>query len=259
MSINKLEHILDSVYKDSKVAAVYAALLRHGPQTISSISRTTDIERTKMYRLIEVMKKERLVYVEVREHRQIYHAVTVNNLKELLSEKTKEISSLTNELEIIQPYLETYMPNSQTRVQYYHGAQGLKQMLWNQTRAKGEIVSILSENIQTHTSKAFFESWILACNTNQLTHRSIVDDNFINQQKAYYGAMSHSLVNWQARHISDALSGIPHRTTIYDSVTTYFDWSKDDLFGIEIYNQNIADMQRQFFELVWNASTPLSA
>jgi hypothetical protein len=50
---------------------------------------------------------------------------------------------------------------------------------------------------------------------------------------------------------------ITHSTVIYGDVTAYFNWKDGEIFGIEIYNQQIADAQRQFFEMLWRQGVPV--
>jgi hypothetical protein len=37
-------------------------------------------------------------------------------------------------------------------------------------------------------------------------------------------------------------------------VTAYFNWKDDEIFGIEIYNKDIAATQARFFEMLWQQS-----
>jgi len=45
---------------------------------------------------------------------------------------------------------------------------------------------------------------------------------------------------------------ITHGMVVYDNVTAYFNWKDSEIFGVEIYNQEIADTQRQLFNLLWD-------
>ena len=60
------------------------------------------------------------------------------------------------------------------------------------------------------------------------------------------------------RKLPPKYSTIPHRTTVYNDVVTYFSWQDGDLFGIEIHNPAVAQAQRQYFELLWDLSYPIT-
>ncbi len=42
---------------------------------------------------------------------------------------------------------------------------------------------------------------------------------------------------------------------IYDDTVAYFTWNHKDMFGVEIHHPAVAQTQRQFFKLLWNAAT----
>jgi hypothetical protein len=134
-------------------------------------------------------------------------------------------------------------------------------MLWNQTKSKkSNHVSILFENIQIHTGRTFFERWVRACNEKNMAARSVVGDNFLQSQKKWRAAHdTERLRQWESRYASKDIFTISHSTLIYDNVTCYFTWKDGEIFGVEIYNQEIADSQRQLFELLWKSAQPLPA
>jgi sugar-specific transcriptional regulator TrmB len=256
----KTRALLKDFVTNDSVADIYTALVEYGAQTISALARTSGVERTRIYRSLHELQALHLVEIELQPHRQVIRAASITNLqnsitrkRSLLDDVAKQIADYENDVRSIA------MPGtSETRVQFYKGSDGIEQMFWNQTKATTPILSLLSENMQSHVPKAFFERWVQRCNENAIASRSIVDERFIEAQKRWYGGtFSHSLENWEGRKMPASVSTIPHRTTVYNNVTTYFSWQDGDLFGIEIHNQNIADTQRQYFELLWQQSGPI--
>lgn len=243
----------------SEIADIYLALYVHGPQSISELSRRSGIERTRIYRLIDDMTGSSLVDVEVRYKKSIFRAAPIENLEILIAKKEQEIQELHIELPQLQQYLrETSINAYSTRIQYYKGVEGLKQMYWNQTKSKSEYLAILNENMQMRTNLAFFERWVRACNQNQMHFRGIINDNFIKTQQEWYGQHSNErLARWQSRYVPENLFTINHSIVIYDDVTSYYSWKDGEIFGVEMHNQEIADMQRQFFEMLWLQALPV--
>lgn len=43
----------------------------------------------------------------------------------------------------------------------------------------------------------------------------------------------------------------------YDNVVAYYNWKDGEIFGIEVYNQEIATAQRNFFEMLWRQGLPI--
>jgi sugar-specific transcriptional regulator TrmB len=56
---------------EPEVADLYLALHAYGPQTISELSRHSKVERTRIYRLIDVLLEANLIEVETHYKRSI--------------------------------------------------------------------------------------------------------------------------------------------------------------------------------------------
>lgn len=245
---------------EPEVADLYLALHAYGPQTISELSRHSKVERTRIYRLIDVLSEFNLIEVEMHYKRKILKAAPVSNLQILLSKKEDDLRSLRAELDGIQQTLHATSQSAMpTKVQFYHGVEGLKQLFWNQTRGSTENLSILYESMQNRTKSAFFERWVRACNERGLRFRSVISDHFLQTQQEWYAANDNErLKHWQARAVSPDVFNITHSVVIYDDVIAYYNWHEGNLFGIEVYNQEIADAQRAFFEMLWRQAKPVS-
>lgn len=238
----------------SEIADIYLALQAHGKQSISELARNSGVERTRIYRLMDELQTSGLVEVETQYKRSLFTAAPIANLQILLAQKEQELHELRTELHSLQDVFSAYSLHSPTtKVQAYRGIEGLKQMFWNQTRSSSENLSILYENMQVRSQLAFFERWVRTCNERGMRSRSIIGDNFVRTQQEWYGKHNNErLANWCGRYIPDGVFPITHSTVIYDDITSYYNWKDGEIFGIEIYNQEIAEAQRQFFGILWN-------
>ncbi len=243
----------------SEIADIYLALVAYGSQSISDLARHSGVERTRIYRLMDEMTASHLIEVETGYKKSIFRAAPISNLQILISKKEQEVRDLQAQLPKLNDYLaETSHKSHTTRVQHYKGVDGLKQMYWNQTKATTENLAILYENMQIRTNVSFFERWAHRCNERGMTFRGIINDNFIKTQQEWYGRHSNErLASWQSRYLPDSVFLITHSVVIYDNVTSYYNWKDGEVFGVEMYNQEIADSQRQFFERLWNEALPV--
>ena len=248
---------LFKIIGETNQAKLYEALLFEGPLNVSELSRKTSIERTLTYRLLEKLKRKGLVYQQQISRGYLYHASSLSVLETYTERKKQETEKALQNLESIRKQLDNKQDSQTTKVNVYAGLDGVKQLLWNQTQAKTEVLSLLSDNIQSHLGTTFFERWVDTMNHKNIVSRSLIDEHFIGQQTKYYGGVfKASLEHWTAKKLPQNLSS-HHRTTIYDQTVTYFDWEEGDIFGVEIINGSIAAAQRQYFELLWNISLPL--
>jgi sugar-specific transcriptional regulator TrmB len=243
---------------EKEIADLYLALHANGPQTISELSRSSGVERTRIYRLIDALLASNLIEIESHYKRGIIKAAPIANLTILIAQREQELKSLQDELGLIEQILNRNLLSSPaSHVQFYRGPEGVKQMYWNETSAHGEVVCLLHENMQIKTNSRFFERWVNACNEKGLTFRGIVNDTFLASQKQWYEVHDNEqLSHWEQRYINPKQFTISHGMVVYDDVVAYFNWKDNEIFGVEIHNKEIADTQRQLFNLLWtNAST----
>lgn len=237
---------------EPEVADLYMALHAYGPQSLLQLARNARMERTRVYRLIDTLADVGLVEIETHYKRKIYKPAPITNLQILLSKKEQELRNLTAELYSLQTDLSQSLHSPLSHVQFYKGADGLKQMFWNQTKAQTETVSILYENMQNKTNATFFERWVERCNQREMKFRSLIGDHFINTQQQWYSThQNERLQHWSARYIPASIFPITHSMVCYDDVVAYYNWQGGQIFGIELYNQEIADAQQTLFEMLW--------
>lgn len=257
---NQLRSYFMKLGLDSKAAQLYTALQAHGPQTMSELARTSGVERIQIYRMLDTLKTAGVIEVEARYKRSIIHAAPFGNLQLLLLKREQELKDLQQEYHhLSQQFSMREMHAQATRVQFYEGMDGIKQMLWGQTKAKEpENVSILYDNMQNKTNATFFERWAHKCNERGLTFRSIIGDHFLATQETWYKTHANErLMYWEGRHIADQILKLEYSTVIYDNTVLQYNWNSTRIFGIEIQNAPMARLHRQLFEIVWQQATPV--
>lgn len=234
-------------------AKLYISLIRNGAQSISELSRNSRIERTRVYRTLPELEGAGLVHIRSDGSSQVITANPFDNVQVLLSKKEQEVDDLKRYTPRVAAALRELASNApKTDVRVYRGAEGIKQMLWNQTKASTELLSVLRRGTQVHTKQKFFDRWVRACNENGLVARSVVPVDFMQSLEQWRGKHeAERLADWTGRFVDEATFKIEHDMIIYDNVVGYFSWDDEDVFGIEIHNQVVASMQRQFFELLW--------
>ena len=251
---SNIQDIFKINYLDNECLLVYKNLCIYHEMSILEMSRSTGIERTKVYRLIDQLTRLNLVETISKDKRHTYKAAPLTNLHIKLAADKATIDNTARQLDRLDKILsQDKLESPLTKVQFYSGVDGIKQMLWNQTKSKTEVSSILYQNIQTKVGKAFFERWAERCNERGLIFKSVVGSQFIDSQKAWYGGiLGQMLDNWSAKIVDKSVHEIAHQTTMYDNVVTYFNWQGNDIYGIELHNPDIAKAQKVFFDYLWS-------
>ena len=254
----KVEEVLKTIGFEADIAQIYESLWSRGPQTMSELARNSGVERTKLYRLIPLLKDEFLIDTDKEYAHDIIRVTSAERLQELISKRQKSLDSARHAL----PQLINSMPVSQltnSRVNVYKDVNGLKQLLWNETNADGEVLSIIQEPIQTKTNLAFFERLVTKCNDRNLMLRGIVGDGFSGARDEWYKThVNDRFKHWQAKYVAGSTFSIDQNMIIYDDTVAYFVWNSKETFGVEIHNPVIANTQKQFFELLWSSSKSIN-
>lgn len=242
-----------------EIAAIYLALYTHGPQTISGLARVAGVERTKIYRLIDTLMASGLVELEAHYKRGVIKAAPIANIRILIAQREYELQSLQDDLELIEQTLaRNQLSSPATRVQFYHGLEGIRQMQWNQINSDTELLSIIDEPVQHVLGKQFTIRWAEAVNRNDVRMRLLETPNFRRINAAWYKQhkIPELVRHAVSRVVDPATFPVGHNTDVWGDVVAYYIRKDGDVYGIEIYNSAIAATQRAFFEMLWATATP---
>ena len=67
--------------------------------------------------------------------------------------------------------------------------------------------------------------------------------------------LKHPLSIWRTRIIDPKILKITQETFIYNDVFAIVQWGPKEIFGVEIYNQQVADQERAVFNVLWKMAS----
>ncbi|MFH1244532.1 MAG: helix-turn-helix domain-containing protein [bacterium] len=228
---------------------VYLDVCEHADATPLLIARRTGINRTKVYRVLEQMAKEKLVEMEVGAKTTRVSPAPVEQLGLKLQQKQRRVAELTQDWSGVQEALHQLdmAQTSETKVKYYKGKAGIEQMVWNVLSAKKEIVGYTTRDLSDYVGNKFMGEFVDEFLRRNLSMRDIYGDE--------YKSNKHTQYSWGervvSRYVPKKILAIPHQMDIYDETVSFYHWSGDEVFGVEIINPLVAQMQKQLFELAW--------
>lgn len=231
-------------------ARLYDSLVEKGPLTILEASRATEIERTALYRLIDDLTSRGLVE-EVLEHKsRRLQAVTPQKIKDILDNEKRRVEKLENEFPEFEKLISSLPQNNSTQVRYYRGISGIKQILWNETKAKNELIGYTHRNLEEVVGHKYFEEYARELEKNKVVTRDLRCDSFLVSSDES-GFVRRHIDKSVWRYLPDSVMHLTHNLDVYNGVVAMYYWQNEDVFGIEIENQMIAEMQRSIFETLW--------
>ena len=259
MENTKIINFLRRLGLSKEEALIYLVLTEQGICTPLTLSRTTKINRTKVYRTLESMQKKQLVQEEVLEHSTQYSPAPVEQVKRILKSKQERVVELARDMTQIEDELAQLgaKKEADTKVRFYRGREGIRQMVWSVLKAKTEIVGYTHTSFEKAVGGKFVAEFYEEFLRRNLKFREIISDSYLNSVKAEDETKQDYRNNpkWEsnlvARYLPENVLSTPHQMDIYDDVVSFYRWEDGEVWGTEIYNPHVASMQRQLFELAW--------
>ncbi len=233
-------------------ADTYIFLLSTGPSTVLSISRGLKTGRTKLYPLLEELAEKQLITIHERHYGTSYEAQPPHVIEFLVTEHQRRAEALRSDLPAITNILEQLQLHSPhvSRITEYRGLDGLKQMNFNLTKAGKEYRVFELASLDKLLGKHFAET--MRSRTTALGTKTFDLTN--DPQRAQSSGLESG---GQARYIDAKIFKIQFETFIYNNCVALLNYDRDDIFGVEIYNDKLATQQKQIFDLLWSQATPL--
>lgn len=236
---------------------VYIHLLQRGRLTPLVLSRELDINRTTLYRILDSLSQKGLVSETLEHKSRRYEANNPSNLSLIVTQKQVELDTIKSELPTITQRLShiTAASDPSTRVLYFKGRSGLRQLLYNTLQAATEVVGYGYGNWNNGVGKQFAEKVRREYVDRHIRSREILNHS---DRTGWYTNVPGYFNNiYTHRAISKTILPITHDTYIYNDVFSFYHMVRGELFGVEIRNASIADTQRHIFDILWRLSKPI--
>ena len=234
---------------------VYTSLLRQ-PSTYASLSALTGINRTTLYRIVDKLRERGFISIRTDDVGKMLVASSPENLEILVSAAqdlaVKRQTAYTNALPQL---LALQSPQVRPAIYTYEGVEGIKQMLWHELSAEGEILMLIDGTLESMTgSRRWSESYRQRAVERQLQIRVLWNNEVTNFTQAV-DPDQYS----RRRVISSKILPIHNQMTVYDDTVSFYYWTYGNKFGVEISNAQYADMWRGIFDQYWNMADPAKA
>jgi sugar-specific transcriptional regulator TrmB len=230
----------------TEIADIYLALHAHGPQSISALARNAQVERTRVYRLIDQLMDSNLIELEAGNKRGVIKAAPIANLRILINRREEELKGLHDELGMVEQILaRNSLSDPVSHLQLYRGPEGVRQLLTNQLEAQSELLSYAFRDFEAELGKKFMAGW-----------QSDATERHINQRLLSNRLESLNNHTIACRFIDEAVFRITFACAVYNDIVAHCYWRGDEIFGLEIRNPAFADSQRQLFEMLWAQAKP---
>lgn len=245
MKTNKNIEILKDIGLSEEEALVYLASLSLGKTTVLRISNATGLKRTKVYGVIESLKKKGLMSIDLQGLKNAYVAESPEKLEITLERKIGELKSQLPELMALHD-----LKGGESVIKYYIGLDSMKQVFSDGLREikPGQDYLVIANqekwyNLDPKFAMSFIED---RARLNIKIKLLFQDSELAREHKKFernFNEKVKILPEGTKLNVDTIL--LPHKMVVVDLNVPYM--------TVVIENRSIIELQRQMFELLWKS------
>lgn len=252
IDIDKILDVLREIGLSEKEALVYTTCLQMGKQTVSVISRLTNIKRASVYDVLNKLIEKGIVhrvegsgttYFNVLDSEELLRYYEAEKIQAIYRSnlRIKKIKGVIHDLK----GLESFSP-SKPMVKYYEGERGLQEA-YEDTLTSSEDIRAYANIEEMHNGLPHFfpDYYKRRCAANLFIH-TICPDNYMSLER-------HKLDKKEMREIKFIDSKKYEFTpeiNIYDNKVLFASWKEK--MAVIIESEEIADFQKKVFDVLYD-------
>jgi sugar-specific transcriptional regulator TrmB len=238
----------------SEEAKTYVLLLESGPMGALQISRKLKIGRTKIYRITEKLHQKGLVNGKIDDQGLKFEALSYRQLEVLAKQKEVEALALKKSVPELFGQLANIADNERSRVIYYTGIEGLKQVTLNSLEAQDELRLFEIKDMSQFLNYGYAEEV-----RKEFVRRKVKIRELTNQTSYSGWTKVKGLVGdlWTCRYIDPKQLEMKFEMLVYNDVYALYSFKGEDIFCVEVKSKQLAEMQKQIFDYLWLNAKPM--
>ena len=245
MQNEKLQKILINIGLSGNEAQVYLTALMLGPTTVLALARATDIKRTTVYGIVEDLKQQGLMRVELKGLKTIYQAENPEKLEQVLLDRHDEFKKKLPDFLSIYNFKET-----ETSIKRYEGLKALKHIYYESLKdiKHNEEYLVITNQEQWYNLDPDFAMDYIEKRAKlpfKIKTRLLFQDSPVAQEHKRFERNFNEQIKILPADTKlnvDALI-LPHKLIITQTVAP--------ITILVIENQSMVNMQKTMFDLIW--------
>ncbi len=226
-------------------ALVYLSSLTLGPTTVNKIAKHSGVKRTTVYPVIESLKRKGIMNIEVKGLKKLFIAENPEKLEGIIEQKKDRLKGMIPELAALYS-----LKSGEGLIKYYEGVAGIKTVydhILDGLKEGDEYLIVSDMKRFLAIDEPYFVNFMEKRAKLNLEVKTIIQDN---EEGRYYKTIERN-INQKIKILDKSIDLkafviiLPDKIVIAQMV--------EPLIAIIIENKSIVDMQRQQFNIIWNA------
>jgi hypothetical protein len=206
-----------------------------------------------VYRILDKLNTLGLTTEKIDYSGNKFVANSPKELELLVIKKENELQTLKDSMPIILEQLSSIVDinKNDSKILYYKGIEGLKQITWNSLKAEKELLTMEIRDMDAFLDYGFCEKV-----RKEIVKRKLCIRTLGNQDVIKSWTKVEELVRnfWEIRYVAPEDLEIKFEVLLYNDVYCMYSYENDNIFCVEIYNEKLVKMQKQIFEFIWKHS-----
>ena len=219
----------------------YLAVLELGSTRIHNVAKRAGILRTTAYEVVKPLTKKGLISTVIKSGVLHLEAVDPQKLEKILEENLTNIRKIVQKLRQLK-----HSVKEKPSVELYEGKEGLKTILEDVLRQEKTYCAYANYTI-FRLLQSYSPNFVKKRIDKKIFARIIQE-----RVKSLIRTKDRNVQEYRALKFSPVV--FKSNVFIYGDKVAFLTVSKPELIGVVIQNKDIADTQRQVFELLWKLS-----
>jgi len=244
MSTSELQNIIQSVGLEPHEAALYLTGLKLGWAPASAYAKATKQNRVTTYNYLESLTK-RSIFAAVQKGGAMNYAPI--SPEQLSIEARKNVEALERSMPDLRSLMGSY--HREPHVRYFEGLQGIRKIYEDTLTTKDALLNFANSQIVRQFWKEYDRQYVQKRVSNGIFLKGIAPDDAMG--KKVHG--KDNKYNREIRLVNAKEFPMQNEINIYDNKVAIISFSEEeaDIFGVIIESKEVAETQRQIFEMAW--------
>jgi HTH-type transcriptional regulator, sugar sensing transcriptional regulator len=243
-----LLHVLRSVGLDDKEAPLYLAGLQLGSAPASEYAKSTGLNRITAYNTLELLVRRGMFTVEKKARGKSYVPVAPEHLAVEVRKNAEAVQRMLPELRSLQG-----SAYRKPHVRFFEGWEGVRRVYEDTLTAKGELLNFANSAVVRKFWPNYDEEYVAQRVKRGIHLRGIAPDDAAGRQ--VHGEDKKKMR--EIRLVSAKEFDFTNEINVYDSKVAICSFASskkggEEVFGVIIESKEVAETQRQIFEMAWN-------
>jgi sugar-specific transcriptional regulator TrmB len=245
---SELTEALEALSLSEEASSVYLFLVQNGHSSALNISSKTGISRTQVYRHLDALTRLNLVSEEKPYWGTYFYALPISNLQTEINAQRQHLEDAELKLKGAEDiFSELFQNQNSSQTITYRGISGLKQALWNITKAEREYKFFEVDHISNLLDVKFSRSL-----RQQQIDKKIESYDLSNRKQHRMADLEPvNLSLSKVRFIAPEILKIKYEIIIYNDQVTLIDYFGAQPTALEIKNKALNLMMGQMFDAFW--------